>query len=334
MARRTRTLVTGLLALSLFGPSPFSTPDADAACRRRVLVLAAFPAELGPLLGRGLGGEQRIRADGHTYYVGRMAGHDVVLAMTGIGLVNATTTTDTAFRRFRCGDSSAISSVVFSGVAGGGPHNFIGDVTVPERWTLDGGQTWRAVDPSMLAAAATVANSGTVRLARRNPLGDPACACIDPGLIKTVDMGRQPRIRIGGGGSSADTFDGRAFPCVAFGGDTFGCQPCRDQLRSGPDLVKLVGLTILLDPRFILANIVPPPAASATFVAVDMETAAAHKVAAAHGAPFLAFRAVSDGHGDPLHLPGFPVQFFFYKQLAADNAAAATLAFLRAWPGP
>jgi hypothetical protein len=44
--------------------------------------------------------------------------------------------------------------------------------------------------------------------------------------------------------------------------------------------------------------------------------------------PFIGFRAVSDGGGDPLHLPGFPVQFFYYRQLAADNAARVTLAFL------
>ena len=30
-------------------------------------------------------------------------------------------------------------------------------------------------------------------------------------------------------------------------------------------------------------------------------------------------------------LPGFPSQFFVYKQLAADNAAAVTLAFVDAW---
>ena len=63
----------------------------------------------------------------------------------------------------------------------------------------------------------------------------------------------------------------------------------------------------------------------------DMETAAVAQVAKANNTPFLAFRALSDGLGDRLHLPGFPFQFFFYYQLAADNAAKVTLAFLRAW---
>lgn len=43
--------------------------------------------------------------------------------------------------------------------------------------------------------------------------------------------------------------------------------------------------------------------------------------------------AMSDGPGDPLHLPGFPVQFFVYKQIAANNAARVTEAFLQNWAG-
>jgi nucleoside phosphorylase len=65
--------------------------------------------------------------------------------------------------------------------------------------------------------------------------------------------------------------------------------------------------------------------------AQDEETAAVAEVAAQHGVPFLGIRAVSDGHGDPLHLPGFPSQFFVYRQLAANNAAAVTTAFIERW---
>ena len=54
-------------------------------------------------------------------------------------------------------------------------------------------------------------------------------------------------------------------------------------------------------------------------------------VANRHRVPFLGVRSVSDGKGDPLNLPGFPVQFAVYRQLAGNNAAAVTVAFLRAW---
>ncbi|ORW35306.1 hypothetical protein AWB90_20280 [Mycobacterium paraense] len=69
--------------------------------------------------------------------------------------------------------------------------------------------------------------------------------------------------------------------------------------------------------------------ADPAFDATDNETAAVQVVAEAHGVPFLGIRGISDGAGDPLRLPGFPWQFFFYKQLAADNAARVAAAFLQ-----
>jgi nucleoside phosphorylase len=86
-----------------------------------------------------------------------------------------------------------------------------------------------------------------------------------------------------------------------------------------------------LDPDFFLSYFQNPPPAATTYIAEDMETAAVARVAAQHRTPFIAFRAVSDGKGDPLMLPGFPFQFFMYRQLAADNAATVALAFLKAW---
>ena len=62
-----------------------------------------------------------------------------------------------------------------------------------------------------------------------------------------------------------------------------------------------------------------------------METAAVARVAAEKHVPFIGFRALSDGLGDPLMLPGFPAQFFVYRQYAAENAAAVELAFLSSW---
>ena len=325
-------VVGALLCQGLGLVATGATTAAPAACRPRILVLSAFPGEIGMLLDEAtVGADQPVTVRGRRFYVGRLRGHDVVLALTGIGLVNATETTATAIGHFRCDGAPGISNVVFSGVAGGGVDNQIGDVTIPDRWTVDGGSTWLHVDPAMLATASVVAGRG-VRLTRRTPLGDLGCVCINPRAVKTVDLGRDPKVIVGGGGSSGDTFNGKRFPCVPFGGDTFGCEPCRDQGNvSLGDLRRLLGLTIFLDPEFILANIIPPPASSDTYVAVDMETAAAHAVAQSHGVPFLAFRAISDGHGDPAHLPGFPAQFFFYRQLAADNAALVTLSFLAAW---
>jgi nucleoside phosphorylase len=93
----------------------------------------------------------------------------------------------------------------------------------------------------------------------------------------------------------------------------------------------VTGMEGIADPGFFLALITPAPPSNNAYVAADEETAAAGSVAAEHTKPFIAFRAISDGTADPLMLPGFPAQFFVYKQLAADNAAAMTLAFVNAW---
>jgi len=87
----------------------------------------------------------------------------------------------------------------------------------------------------------------------------------------------------------------------------------------------------IADPGFFEALITPAPPSNHTYVAGDEETAAAGSVAQGNNTPFIAFRAISDGTPDPLMLPGFPAQFVVYKQLAADNAAAMTLAFVSAW---
>ena len=75
-------------------------------------------------------------------------------------------------------------------------------------------------------------------------------------------------------------------------------------------------------------DLLKPPSVSVRAV---RKTVAA-RGAAVRGLPFIAFRAVSDGEGDPLGVPGFPAQFFAYYRLAARNATAATVAFLE-WIG-
>ncbi len=105
-----------------------------------------------------------------------------------------------------------------------------------------------------------------------------------------------------------------------------------------PDLLGLVsGVQPFLDPQFyldMLTYFAAPPPPTGDPVVVDMETAAVARIAAANNIPFIAFRAVSDGGGDPIFasaLIGFPVQFLIYQQLAADNAAVVVIEFLDVW---
>jgi len=140
----------------------------------------------------------------------------------------------------------------------------------------------------------------------------------------------QVRINPGDEGHSSDPYGGRAVPCANPGTDLLGCDACGAPpgdpgLGSDP--------TPFLDPNFFLELFQSfSGSQGGTAVIEDMETAAVARIATEKRIPFIAFRGVSDGRGDPLMLPPVPyLQFVVYQQLAADNAAAATLAFLAAW---
>ena len=279
---------------------------------KRTLILSAFPAEADAILARTtLDPNPTVVVDGRHFYLGSMGGEKVIVAMTGIGMVNATETTETALAHFTPGSGISIGAVVFAGVAGGSGRTEIGSVAVPARWTADDGTTWRAVDADMLAAA----NALTVDLESTATLGDPLCLCNPHARLPLVDLKREPQLFVGGDGSSDDHNNGVAFPAIPFGGSIFGPQPCAAPDRSplftgnffqaiGPFLVRGL-LTNLIG---ILTDV--PPAVDA----VDQETAAAQQVADAHGIPFLGIRGISDGPGDPLNLPGYPFTFFVYER--------------------
>ncbi|WP_232079336.1 5'-methylthioadenosine/S-adenosylhomocysteine nucleosidase family protein [Mycobacterium conspicuum] len=269
----------------------------------RILVLAAFPAECDAVLSHTTLDPDPVVVCGRRYfYLGAIGGRKVIVAMTGIGLVNAANATEAAFARFNC-----IGAVVFSGVAGGGSRPMIGDVAIPAQWTLDGGTTFRPVDAGMLETAQTLSVA-----------------------LDNTKLRRQPRLVVGGDGASSDNNNGTAFPAIPFGGSVFGCRPRRAPNRSPfytGNFVEAIGPWLA---RGLIGN-VRLAQQNPAFDAMDMETAAAQAVADAHGVPFLGIRGISDGQGDPLHLPGFPITFFYYKRIAADNAARTVAKFLRNW---
>jgi nucleoside phosphorylase len=328
-----RRLVLSLVALAIaltagVAAAPAAGASGRPACPSPVLILSAMPLELSPLVAAAqLDPARTVRIDGRVFYVGALAGTPVVMAMTRIGVVNAAQATTDAFKAFGC----PFRAVVFSGVAGS--IYDIGDVTVPAHWTLDGGRSWSAPDAAMYRVAARLSGGGKVGLERSLPSGDPVCACVGPSVATPVTLPNAPVVRVGGSGYTTDPFGGYSVPCVPGGGDIAGCEPCVLQGNPAYDSEDF-------------ANRAPQDASAgflqATFaansgpsddnvVASDEETASVATVARRHHVPFLGIRAVSDGAGDPLHLPGFPAQFFVYRQLAADNAAAVTIAFLHRW---
>jgi nucleoside phosphorylase len=259
-------------------------------------VLGAFPAELGALVERAQV-DETVEIEGRVLRLGRLGGVRVVLGMTGIGLVNADQTTRLVL------DHYAVTGVVMSGVAGAPLR--IGDVAVPEAWEFGnpapGEEARYECDEDWYALAGRV-------VARNLDLDD--CTVV-PASGQAVCLEHEPAVFLGGTGESADPFGGRPVVC---GGsdDVFGC----DITTGAPEAVAARD-----DGQFEGPHVLEP-------AAVDMETTAVARVAAERGLPFIAFRSVSDGAGDPLNLPGFPSQFFAYYRLAASTAAAAATAFL------
>ena len=316
---------------------PQSKQSHRPPCAGRTLVLAAMPLELNPLI-QETDLESMVVAEPEgqaprTFYLGRLAGNDVILAMTGIGMVNAEQTARAAFAEF----GSCFRGVVFSGVAGS-IHN-IGDVAIAEEWTIRGnrdGHGFTPADPGMLATARQLEAPGAVALSRDVPVGDAACLC--PGVEAVtkaglpITMPQPPKVVVGGQGTTYDTFSGHAVPCLPGGGDIAGCKPCITTPGFDSDVAAFAenAPPLFTDPAFF-TNLFGFEETTDEYVAQDEETALVARVAAERGVPFLGIRAASDGKGDPLGLPGFPFQFAAYRQLAGDNAAAVTIAFLEAW---
>ena len=281
----------------------------DPSCP--ILVLGAMPLEVAPVLARAHVDPTPawVDPDGKGFWKGSLAGNPVVIAMTGIGIVNATNTTKAAFEHFRC-----FSMVVFSGTSGG---DHIGDVMVPATWTQDG-KTFIDTDPTALSLVEQLAKDPPP-LEQSAPVGDPLCNCASAALPKVtapVSVQFKPVIEPGGYGASNDGFGGRALPCTPAVNDVLGCWPCKFPDTAAPVQAQFLAGTAprFIDPSFFLdyesASAPPPPPPGSTYVSDDMETAAAFQVAADYKTPVIGFRAASDGGGDPLHLPGFPAEFF------------------------
>lgn len=270
----------------------------------RLAVISAFERELEKLRA-----EAKIFAthtiNGRRYYVGQLAGNEVVLLLSGVSMVNAAMTTQTLLDHFN------VRGIVFSGIAGGvNPNLNVGDVTIPARWgeyqehvfakeTLQGWDPGRAKEfgnfgmmfpqrvsvtrkdappdslerrywfeseTSMLDAARRVA--GSVRLNRCTPKGE----CLNS----------EPKVVVGGNGVSGPTFvDNATYRTWVW--ETFQAD------------------------------------------ALDMETAAVAHVAYVNKVPFIAFRSLSDlAGGGPGKNEGA-----IFGRLAADNSAAVVIEYLK-----
>ena len=307
MQRMIRFVLLCLAAVvTAHGPAHAAAERADG--KPRIAVISAFAPELAALTAATEGARTRT-INGITFTLGRLAGQDVVLFLSGVSMVNAAANTQLVLDRFD------VTRIVFSGIAGGvNPALHIGDVVVPEQWgqylqadfarrvgkgyELPNGDKkvfanfgfvfpqpteivtaarpeptkrfWFKVDPAMLATARSIRTRVEGRFQRCT--AQKAC------------LRDAPRLAVGGNGVSGMAFvDNKAFRTYTF--------------------------------RTFKANV------------LDEESAAVASVATANATPFLVFRSLSDLAGGG---PGQNEEATFF-QLAADNSAAAVTAFLKAW---
>ena len=297
-------LALGWIAEATAVPVPAHGARDDAP---RIAVVSAFAPEL-TILKHDLVGATIHMVNGVEFTTGRLEGHDVVLFLSGISMVNAAMTVQLALDHF------AIDRIVFSGIAGGvAPELGIGDVVVADRWgqyleTVFARETehgwkkppffeypfgnfdmmfprsvtvqragapapetrfWFPADPTMLAAARAAAGSVTLE----HCTSEANC------------LQNAPEIVIGGAGVSGGAFiDNAAFRDYTF--NTFRA------------------------------------------LVLDMESAAVAHVAWANEVPFIAVRSLSDLAGG--NAEGNQLDIFF--RLAADNATRVVRALLRALP--
>lgn len=252
-------------------------------------VISAYPAELAPLVAASTI-ERSVEIGGRPFYVGRLGGVNVLLGLTGIGLVNATDTTRSLLGR------PDVAGLVMSGTCG--TRFDIGDVMVPGDLVETGRHGVFRPNPALVAVARRAAT------ALPEPLDH--CTVVPPGSPTgaLVCLLTEPVVRFDAHAVSADGFGGKALPCTPGAGDIFGCELPAPTVRAAA----------------------PAPATISTQDVEDNESAAVARVAVRRRVPFLVVRSASDGNGDPKGARGFPTEFFDYYRIATHNAADLTRA--------
>jgi adenosylhomocysteine nucleosidase len=320
-------------------------PRCLSECLPRIGIVSAFGAEADLLLAR-LQQPQHWNLPGGRYTTGELAGHRVVIVLSGVSMVNAAMVTQELLDHFQ------IDRLIMSGIAGGvNPAHHVGDVIVPDRWAQPLEVYWHSNNhlPSPCGGAAGDMSCLGLRLAtpEGQPLPPLSLHAEEPGA-KAVPTGlfvRATQVRQSAATSATPAhdfqFDFPVDPAMLAVAHTL--KPAL--LRCGPtaptgELPRCVSTT----PVLVMGG---RGASAPVFLAhpqvrrylhevlqiesFDMETAALAQVARVHQVPYIAFRSLSDLAGAETF--NADVAALFSSGLAETNETAVTLAFLQAWPG-
>lgn len=272
----------------------------------RIAVMSAFFPEWQALLATAEDAEVHA-IDGKRFVTARLGGKNVVLLMSGIGMVNAAMSAQQALDRFR------VTAIVFSGIAGGiDPTRNIGDVVVAEQWAEYLESVFARETPRGYAPPAFI------------PTPHPNFGMIHP-IDTEVGRDLAPETRFWFPAAPALlTVARRVAGKVTLGDCAAGaCLAAKPQVLVGGNGVSgsaFVDNAAFRDYVF----------ASFRAEVVDKESAAVAHVAYANGAPFIAFRSLSDLAGGGAHANEMDT----FMALAAENSVKVVTAFLREMPNP
>jgi adenosylhomocysteine nucleosidase len=270
----------------------------------RVAVISAFQPEWVELQ-KDLTGRKEHMVNGRQFLTGQIAGKDVVLFLSGVSMVNASMTTQLALDRFK------ISSILFSGIAGGvDPKLHVGDVVVADQW----GQYLEAIFARKTGETYTIPPfiKGS---------GLAGYGMIVPNTVSVVREGAAEKERFW---FPVDKTLLEAARKVAGNLKLDDCAADNQCLSRVPQIV--VGGNGVSGPAFV-DNAEFRQYTLKIFDAkvLDMESAAVAHVAYSNTVPFLAVRSLSDlaGGGEGEN------QMATFMALASSNSAAVVEAILR-----
>lgn len=272
--------------------------------RPRTAVMTAFAPEKTAMMAL-LRDKKTYRLQGGEIVVGTLEGRPVLLAESGVSMVNAAMTAQSLLDHFK------IERIVFSGIAGGiDPSLHVGDVVVPAEW------------------AEPLEN---VQM-RETPDGPKAPDWMSDELLPLAPLGAAQPKKVDVGGEFHQSFKVdpallEAARKVAAGLKLKACASDGHCLDTPPGiLVGGVGVSTMsfVDNAKFRDWLFTVWHARAT----DMESAAVAQVAYVNRVPFIAFRSLSDLAGGEADANRMNV----FMTLASENAATMVKAFVAELP--
>ncbi len=300
-------------------------------CTPRFGIVSAFGNEADLLVAKTVD-RREYRINGNVFTTGVLEGNPTVIVLTGQSIENASMLTQLLIDHFR------VHHLLLSGIAGGlSDANHIGDVVVPDKWSLPLEGYWngssevpvpcgKAGDLSCVGEKlASVTSAPNSDYQVQTPAGPASTGLfMRDTFVMTAANSPQGEFK----------FDYAVDPEMLRVAHTIKpeldrCGPKNRSLcvSSQPRLV-IGGRGVTLSTFLANSNYREYLSQELAAVSVDMETSAFAHVAYANSIPFLAFRALSDQAGGTDYKD---VGVFFGSGLAETNESRVTLAFLQAW---